>query len=665
MDLGVCYYPEHWPEERWAIDARKMRELGLSVVRIAEFAWSKMEPAEGRFEWDWLDRAIDTLAAEGLKIILGTPTATPPAWIFDTCPEIFPVDEQGRRRGFGSRRHYCSNHPEYQRHSQRIVTAMVERYGKHEAVFAWQIDNELGCHDTARCYCEVCAGEFRRWLKHRYGSLEKVNEAWGTEFWSQTYTSWDQIKPPVLPITEPNPCLVLDYYRFSSDSVVDYCLDQVDIIRAHAPGRLVTTNLSVETINIDYHDLVKSLDLVTWDSYPTGYKEAFANYLYALGEVRPSLAYDAGDPYVTGFCHSLVRGLKQQPFWIMEHQIGNINWAEFNPGVRPGNIRLWSWHAAANGADSLIYFRWRAVRYAQEQMHSAMLNHDATLTRGAKEIQQLKIEEAGLDPILQAFKPARAAILFSYPEMWAVGLQPHRKGFSYLRLAFLYYRAFQMQGIDVDLLPYDADLTDYRLVVAPILFQPDESLVNRLETYVQRGGTLLMGIRSGFKTPTNLVIDQPLPGLLRPLSGCTIHAWHSLPPEIGFACESNWVTLPGKIEIWAEEMEANDVQTQVLVKYADGPFANAAAMTSRQTGQGKTLYLGWYPTLQQAKQIIAKLWQDLGFGVELLNLPDGVVSSKAGNQRYIFNFCEDAQTVAVHDQVVKIPGRSINGVMEE
>jgi len=243
LKLGVCYYPEHWPVDRWPIDARLMREAGLSLVRIGEFAWAKMEPAEGNYQWEWIDRAIDVLANEGLQIVLCTPTATPPAWLIQSNSEILPVDSQGRRKHFGSRRYYCSNNPVYRRYSARIVSDLAKRYGSHPAIVGWQIDNEFGDHNTARCYCPVCASAFRQWLQTRYGSLDTLNQSWGSIFWSQVYTAWDQIEPPQLTVTTPNPSQVLDFYRFSSDSVVNYQKMQVDLLRQHTREQFITHTL--------------------------------------------------------------------------------------------------------------------------------------------------------------------------------------------------------------------------------------------------------------------------------------------------------------------------------------------------------------------------------------------------------------------------------------
>ena len=368
IKLGVDYYPEHWPEAGWANDARLMREAGLNVVRIAEFAWTRMEPQEGHFEFDWLDRAVQTLADAGLQVILGTPTCTPPAWLVRKYPDILQQDAVGHLRQFGSRRHYCANSPIYREKTETIVRRMAERYAAHRGVTGWQIDNEFGLHDTARCYCPRCKAAFRRWLQTRYGSIEALNEAWGAVFWSQEYSDWSEIEPPMLTVTEPNASQVLDYYRFSSDSWVDYEKFQMDLLRKYSPGKPITHNFMGNFSELDYHDLAQPVDWVSWDSYPAGYDEKMDDRGYEPDEPRPaSLAFDAGDPYITGWCHDIMRGLKQSPFWVIEQQCGNVNWADYNTAVRANTVRLWTWHALASGADGVVYFNFRACRFAQEQ----------------------------------------------------------------------------------------------------------------------------------------------------------------------------------------------------------------------------------------------------------------------------------------------------------
>ncbi|MCP5096667.1 MAG: family 14 glycosylhydrolase, partial [Chloroflexi bacterium] len=334
MKFGVCYYPEHWPEARWTQDAKLMRRAGLEIVRVAEFAWAKMEPAEGVYEWEWLDRAIKAFARKGHKLVLGTPTATPPAWLTRTYPDILRVDSNGRSRNHGTRRHYCPHSPIYRKYSRHIIAEMAKRYGQHPKVIGWQTDNEIGGGRTARCYCDHCADAFRSWLREKHGDIDTLNEAWGAIFWSQTYSDWSQINLPSDDIDKKNPSHVLDYYRFSSDSFVSYQQEQIDILRKHAPDHFVTHNFMGLYRDLDQFNLAAPLDFATWDNYPTGNPERWREWLYPPGsntsECDPIYAYDVGDPFITGMSHALTYALKDAPFWIMEQQCGQINWGEIN-----------------------------------------------------------------------------------------------------------------------------------------------------------------------------------------------------------------------------------------------------------------------------------------------------------------------------------------------
>ncbi len=658
MKLGVCYYPEHWPHDRWPIDAQMMRDAGLTYVRIAEFAWQLMEPAEGQFAWEWLDEAIATLADAGLQVVLGTPTAAPPAWLTHDYPDVLPVDAQGRTRNSGTRRHYCPTSPTYRRYSERIVRAMAERYGAHPAVVGWQIDNEFGCHDTGRCYCDQCAAAFRVWLQRKYGTLDALNEAWGAVFWSQSYGRWEEIRLPNLTPTGANPSHVLDYYRFASETTVAYQQLQVDLLRRHAAGQFVTTNTLGDYEDLDYHALARPLDFVTWDSYPTGHAEHQGEALYRPEAPGSTFAYDVGDPYVTGFCHVKARGYKQAPYWVMEQQCGPINWSRFNTAVRPGAVRLWTWHALAEGADAVIYFRWRAVRFAFEQYHSGLLHHDASPATGYRELLTMRDERDLMAAVASCPPTAEVALLLDYDDLWAIQIQPHRADFGHQRHLFLYYRALAKLGIPADIIPSDADLSRYKLIIAPSAFLADGALAQRLAAYANSGGTVLLGVRSGFKTSTNLVTDQPLPGVLCDLVAVTVTDWGSLLPGVGCGLETGLPGLAGPAEFWIEAL-LPESGTTILVRYADGPFAGAAAFTEHTVGGGRALYLGWYPTEAQASAIVSHLAGRTGVVRVADDVPAGVVAARRGPYRLLLNFTEGPQVVRIAGTAIEIGPRDV------
>ena len=425
MELGVCYYPEHWAEETWAPDAKRMKELGLTWVRIGEFAWSRLEPTGGDLHFDWLDHAVDTLGNEGLKVVLGTPTPTPPKWLVDKYDDLLQVGADGHVRKFGSRRHYCFNSQSYLKETEHIVTLLAERYGKHEALGAWQTDNEYGCHDTVRCYCKNCVKAFRDWLEQKYGTVDALNDAWWNVFWSMEYTSFDEVDLPNLTVTEPNPSHSLDYYRFASDSVIAYNQVQCDIIRAHSDYP-ITHNAMIYFGHFDHFKLAEDLDILTWDNYPLGMLEQSP-----LPDEVKAHFLRVGHPDLISMMHDLYYGAKNKPFWVIEQQPGQVNWAPSNPLPVPGAVRLWSHQAFAHGADVVAYFRWRAAVGAQELMHAGLNLFDGTPDRATEEAREV-YGELETPPVSAALNrpPSKGgmekvALLFDYENLWATDLQPH------------------------------------------------------------------------------------------------------------------------------------------------------------------------------------------------------------------------------------------------
>jgi beta-galactosidase len=666
MKLGVCYYPEHWPEQRWPVDARLMRQAGLSLVRIADFAWVAIEPDEGEFSWDWLDRAIGVLAAEGLQIVLCTPTASPPPWLCRAYPDILPVDVQGRRRRFSSRRHYCPNNPTYHKHTERIVSAMTSRYGGHPAVVAWQVDNEFGCHDTARCYCEACAASFRSWLEAKYGTIAALNQAWGTIFWSQTYGDWSEIDPPNLTIAGPNPSHLLDYYRFSSDSYVNYQGLQITILRSSiSDNQLITTNFMSQYTDLDYYDLASALDFVSVSSYPTGHAESRSG-TYMPSSVQPNLPYDVGDPYIYSLVYTLMRGFKQKrPFWIMEQQCGNVNWGEYNTGIRPGTVRLWTWHALASGAEAVLYFRWRAGLFAQEQLHSGLLNHDASPAVGFADLQAMKADRSLMSEVAREPHKAEIGFLLDFDSIWGLRFQPHHRYFGFMRHLFVFYRALQRLGIPADVLSTGTDLSAYKLVILPSAFVATEQLASTLKDFTRAGGMVLFGVRSGFKTTDNRVIDLPLPGYFRDLVCATVTDWHSLPPGTSYDLKTTFPGIVGPATVWAEalhpvssEAQVLDPNLQILAHYTSGPFKSRAALVEHKVGAGRALYLGWFPSDQQAEMLLAHLASQAGIK-SLAALPEGLIAIQRGKYIVLLNFTDEPLQATVNERPLIVGPRDL------
>jgi beta-galactosidase len=614
--LGVCYYPEHWPEDRWAGYARQMRELGLTYVRIAEFAWSRMEPSEGTYEWDWLDRAIESLANEGLKVVLCTPTATPPAWLIHAHPEILPWDANGRVRKFGSRRHYDFSSDVFMEYADKINRAIAGRYGEHAAVVGWQIDNEFACHNTARSYSPVALTAFRRWLKSRYQSLDQLNEAWGNFFWSQEYSEWDQIELPNLTVAQPNPSHELDFYRFSSDQVVAFMHRQVAILRELSPDRWITHNFMRLQHDFDHFAAAEPIDFTSWDSYPTG----GVAMSHLSNEEKIKWARQ-GHPDQISFGHDLYRGLKRgKSFWVMEQQPGGqINWSPSNPLPLAGAVSLWTAQAWAHGASTVSYFRWRAATVAQELMHAGLLRHDETLDRGGEEIAELTLSG---HPVPE--DRGQVVVLHDYESLWAYDSQPHAEGATCWDQVQLYYGALRSLGIDVEIRHPDDDLSGYRVIVAPALQIMDQARADHLTTYSAEA-KLIFGPRAGFRTPTGRVPETGQPGPLRSLLGCSLLNFDGLMPGMKVNAGNHTV------EIWAESYRLNEAKPQI--EYTSGPLQGLPAVAVN----GNVTTIGaWSSTL--VVDVLEGVLNEARIASR--RLPDGVRVTRHGDVRVWMNFTE-------------------------
>lgn len=545
MKLGVCYYPEHWPQEQWADDAARMVELGLSTVRIGEFAWSLIEPDPGRFDWAWLDRAIATLSDAGLSIIFGTPTATPPKWLIDRSPDILAWGRDGRPRRFGSRRHYCFSSPTYRRETARIVTALAERYGLHPAIIAWQTDNEFGCHDTVRSYSPAAIAAFRQWLAGRYGTIDALNEAWGTSFWSQTYRTFKDVDAPTETVTEAHPAHVMDFARFSSDQVISYNHLQADIIRHHAPNRIIVHNFMGFFTQFDHFRLSQDLDVASWDSYPIGNLNVF---WFSSEEKRHWLRQ--GHPDLQAFHHDLYRSCGRGRMWVMEQQPGPVNWAPVNPAPAKGMVRLWTIEARAHGAELVSYFRWRQVPFAQEQMHAGLLGRDGRMDQGGIEARAAAEDLAVLGAASEG--PREVALILDYDAHWAVETQPHGAGFRHDRLCFEFYSAARANGCNIDILPPDASLDGYKLAVIPSLPIWPRGLVERL---AQAGCPVVIGPRTGARTNTMQLPERMAPDGLQDLIPIKIRKVETLPAGAESHGQINGQTFSAAM--WREDVEAD------------------------------------------------------------------------------------------------------------
>lgn len=602
MRFGADYYPEHWPEDRWEEDARLMQEAGFNTVRMAEFAWSKMEPRQGEFDFDWLLRALGILHKHGISAVIGTPTAAAPAWLCASHPEVLRVDEDRRQITFGNRQQCCINQPEYLAASDRIVTAMADVFGKHPAVVGWQIDNEFG----PLCYCEECRREFHEWLCARYGSLDVLNRAWGTEFWSHTYGRWDQIPLPWRVGGHPNPSLALDFRRFFSDSYAAFLRRQIEIVR-HTSDRPITHNfmgLSPEVLN--YQQLADQLEFVSWDNYPFG----------------------AADASFVSASHDLARGYLGRNFWVMEQMSGPGGWGDMAPSPPKGRIREWTYHAIGRGADAIVYFRWRPCRSGTEQYWHGILNHDGSTNRRYDEIKQTREEIIRFEDILRnTTVRAEVAFINDYDSRFAFQYQRSNQAFSYANLFMTLYRGFYNRNIAVDIVCAEADLSSYKIVVAPALFVLRDGTAEKLRDYVSGGGTLVMTFRSAVKDATGLIYNEPLPGRLQDVFGMVVSDYHSpAPDEINTVREvsASMAGHCGQASVWIDVLEPRGAQT--VVKYEAGYAPGGTAVTKASFGSGRAYYIGTQPT-QECSEMLTEMIADQAGVAPGIETPEGIDAS--------------------------------------
>ncbi|ASJ75616.1 beta-galactosidase [Granulosicoccus antarcticus] len=550
MKTGVCYYPEHWPEEQWAHDAAHMRKLGLSVIRIGEFAWSRLETQDGKLHLDWLERAIDTLHEAGLSVVLGTPTATPPRWMLDRHPDMLAVDADGRIRDFGSRRHYCFSHEPYLDECRRIVTLLAERFGQHPAIMAWQTDNEYGCHSTSISYSPHALAAFQRWCATQYADVEALNLAWGNVFWSMEYDNFEQIGLPVGTVTESNPAHQLAFWRFSSDQIKRFNRAQVDIIRKHSPGRDVLHNFMGNFVEFDHHDVSTDLDIATWDNYPLGFLTR------DNGDADDQQAFlRTGHPDGSAFHHDLYRGCCNGRWWVMEQQPGPVNWAPYNPSPVDGMVRLWGWEAYAHGAEVMSYFRWRQAPFAQEQTHTGLLlsNGDAdvaasevaTLNRELAEVAAFDVGELMRSdtPVSESPNVAESlkslpvhsdvAIVFSYAGIAIQDIQlPGGSSYSPLGFCQRVHSACRQWGVNVDIVSPAASLDQYRLVLVCTSTEDEDDLVKRLQSaHKQHQAVIALFPGTGSRSHDYTMPDNLPPGYFQQLLPLQIIRSESLPAE--------------------------------------------------------------------------------------------------------------------------------------
>lgn len=609
--FGVSYYPEHWPRERWPEDIRLMKEAGIQVLRLAELAWSFLEPEDGKFDFEWLDDFLRLAGDNGLRAVLGTPGEASPVWLRRKHPEIVRTDEFGRISG--GRGMHCHNSQAFRRHMGRLTEAMAVHYAGHRAVIGWQIDNELR---SVECYCPECEDAFREWLRRRYGTLERLNEAWGTRFWSQVYNAWEELELPSADRLTVSVSQKLDYLRFCSESTIQFVEEQARLIKSHMPDAFVTHNsLGWWYPGLDLRALAGRLDFIGMDSYPN---------------------VDS-DNWETSASHDFHRSVKRGPYWIMEQKNGYFNYAPYNLAIEPGVVGFWSLQDIARGANGILYYRWRSNRYGAEQNPNGILRHDGTPRRVYGEIKELTGKLAEIGPLLAGTKvEADCAIVFSYDQWWAFNVHKQYPNFDYREHLMAYYKPLARMGFTADLVGPDEDLSSYRMVVVPAFLMLRDDIRMNLEHYAAGGGCLVITARSGTRTWENVTIDTPWPGPLSDLAGIRVDEFEVLPE--GKTNRVAWQGQDYPAGGWLEML--TPVTAEPLAVYRDKFYAGTPAVTRHAYDQGTVYYVG----VTDGEALIGDLMRHAAIdcGLTPSDLPEGVFVTRRVRPEAAFAFYMNA-----------------------
>ncbi|HEY9357277.1 MAG TPA: beta-galactosidase [Arthrobacter sp.] len=606
---GGDYNPEQWPREVWREDVRLMKEAGVNLVTLAVFSWSRLETADGVYDFGWLDDVMDLMHANGIGVDLATPDAVPPAWLIAQHPDILPVLADGTTFGFGSRQHFDVSHPAYREKSLAMAEKMGEHYASHPALCMWHVNNEYG----PVSYGPHADRAFREWLQQKYAGLDELNKAWSTDVWGQVYSDWAQVNAPAQPRTWSNPSRRLDYHRFTSDSMLEHYKAERDILRRHTPDLPVVTNFMRFYKNNDYWAWAAEEDAAALDIYPDP-READAH-------VAAALNFD------------LMRSLKKgQPWLVMEQATAAVSQWSVNVSKLPGKMRLGSYQAIAQGADSILFFQWRQARGGTERYHSGMVNHAGPNTRVFREVCQLGQELKGLGGITGTRSAAKVALVFDWDCWWALELgNSPRSDLSYAQEVLRLYRPFFDANIPVDFVDTKSDLSQYALVVLPASYLLTDEAAQRFEDYVSDGGRLVASYLSGIVDPDNTIRLGGYPGALRNVLG----AWsEELHPLAGEGEEVKLSTADGgtaSASYWTEHLHTETAD--VLASYASGRLAGSPAVTRNRFGQGTAVYLSARVDSTFLEELLAAERAAAGIRPEL-DAPPGVqVRRRTGSGR--------------------------------
>ncbi len=601
--LGAAWYPEQWPEAQWEPDLERMEAARIHLVRVGEFAWSTMEPEEGQYHFEWLERAITLAAKHHICVVLGTPTAAPPAWLTTKYPETLRIDENGRRDEHGNRQQFSFADPKYRELAHGIAEQMAIHFGHNPNVVGWQLDNEY----AADSFDPAAKAQFHAYLEHRYGTIANLNQHWATAYWSQTYNNFDQI--PVRSSDE-NPALLLEWRHFVSETWKSYSENQISAIRPHADKRqFITTNTMGWFDNFDEYVLHSVLDIAAWDDY--------------IGSGN----YDAD---ANGAVHDLTRGYKRKNFWVMETEPAFVNWRKTNTPLEKGQVRDMAWQAVGHGADAVEYWQWRAAPNGQEEYHGVLLGIDGKPVPVYDEVKQVGAEFEKAGAALSGTSPhASVAIINSYDSRWAIDFQRHSAAFDPVAEMIAFYRPLRDETQSVDVISPEAPLDSYKLVVAPALNVLPQSTADHLLAYVRQGGHLVLGPRSGMKDEYNALNPQRQPGPLADALGANVSQFYALDNAVPVTGDIG----SGTANVWAETLNVASPDTKVLLSYgaSNGWLDGQPAAITRPVGKGSITYIGAWMDAELLQKLTASFVQQAGVLPILAGVPEGVEVCQRSN----------------------------------
>jgi len=631
---GGDYNPEQWPEEVWQEDMQLMKKAGVNFVSINIFSWSSIEKDEGKYDFSKLDKIMNLLAENQIGVDLATATASPPPWVARRYPETLPVSKEGEKYLPGSRQHYCPNSEDYKRLASKLVEKIAKRYAHHPALVMWHVNNEYGCHIN-ECYCDNCRNQFRKWLKEKYKTIDVLNKAWSTDFWSQRYYDWEEINLPGKTPTYANPNQQVDYKRFMNDSILNLYKLEHDIIKKYSKDIPVTTNLMGLHKPINGFMWSKDMDIVSWDAYPDPYRKY---------------------PLDTFLAHDLTRSLKKKPFLLMEQAPSAVNWRAQNSVKKPNQMRLWSYEAIAHGADGVMFFQWRASQGGAEKFHSGMVPHSGDEnSRTFKEIVQLGNELLKLTDIIGSNYASQVAILFDWENWWALELDSKPSDqVKYVEEILTYYEILYKLNIGVDFVSPNENLEKYKIIFAPASYQVSELFSRKVKEYVANGGLFVTNYFSGIVDQDERIYLGGYPGAYKDVLGIYIEEF--APMEKGK--EHQIITNTGEIyanSIWEEKIHLKSARS--LAYFNEGYLKGSPAITVNQYYQGTALYIGTKPQKEYLEQIIHYILKLRNVQTSL-EVPEDVEITKRYDENnefyFILNHSNDEKIIKLDDEYINL-----------